>query len=79
MSAPEPSPPARPLFRRLAGLLSVCGYILAALSLILPAADPSPGRHFYFGPAFFVCLAVGAIMGGIALTGRWPWWGRDKR
>jgi len=65
-------PDAGPAFRRLAGGVAFVCFLLAA--------------GFAFGkfegdlqvPAY-VCLAVGVVMAGIALTGNWPWWGRDKR
>jgi protein-S-isoprenylcysteine O-methyltransferase Ste14 len=62
---------ARPLFRSMAAGVGIVCLILAIIFVIFPvAADTNL-------PAY-ACAAVGVIMVGIALTGRWPWWGRGR-
>ena len=56
--------PARPVFRRLATVMAVVCYIIAALF----------GLFLKDGKLFFVAIAlfVGFVMSTIALTGYWP-------
>jgi FAD/FMN-containing dehydrogenase len=59
------------LFRRLAAGLAIVVAILAAVfGFALIEGDVRL--------AVYVCLAIAVVMAGTALTGNWPWWGRNK-
>lgn len=58
------TPPARPIFRRLAaGLAALCFVLALVFVIFLP-------KEGWFGPG--VCAFVGFVMATIATTGHWP-------
>ena len=66
-----PKPDARPLFRRLAGGVSVVCFILAAIFAFAPIEPDARA-------AVYPCVFVGVVMVVIALTCSWPLRGRGK-
>jgi hypothetical protein len=62
---------ARSIFRFLATTVSVVCFIFAVAFRLFPVAEDT------WVPVYIFC-GVGALMAGIALTGNFPWWGRDK-
>lgn len=63
MSSGE-TPPARPVFRKLAIGVAIACFVLAA---IFGIARPEDG---FFAPG--ICLFVGFVMSVVAATGYWP-------
>ena len=71
MAEEKRKPDARPIFRRLAGGVAVVSFMLAAVFAFAPIEGD-------MWKTVYICMAVGVIMAGIALTGNWPWWGRSR-
>ena len=60
----DSSPPARPIFRKLAIVIAILSFLLAAAFGIFQSEDG------WFPPV--ICLFVGFMMSVIGATGYWP-------